>query len=317
MANYKRQHWAPQSYLRRFSPDDAHIWVLDKPTDRMALASIRDVAQGKFFNDGFLRDEQGRLEAGIPEGLFEEEFGKWESALGEMTQVALRVAAGGGADLEARRTMATCVAVQLTRTPAFRKRLAEGITGVLEDDANVYLAERMPDAAAKVKATLKFPPEWAAGLHSYFVWRSGQIPEIATDLFYYIWRVGVNRSSVPLCTSDTPVLGYVHDAAEGAVAPQPEERKHDVVRKVLVGDRPMRGIELIFPLTPEITLLMYHPTYFAHMQNAQGRPLALSRADVLHYNALQLLHSERQLYSRDKDFSIVREHAATYTEILA
>jgi hypothetical protein len=290
--------------------------MLDKPTDRVAFVSIRDVAHGKFFNDSFLRDDDGRLEAGVTEGLLEEEFGKWESALGEMTQVALSVAAGGGADLEARRKMATCVAVQLTRTPAFRKRLTEGVTAMLEDEANAYLAERMPDVAAKLKAKIEVPPKWAAALHSYFVWSTDQIPAIAADLYYYVWRVGVNQSSVPLCTSDTPVLGYVHDAVQGAVGQQAEERKHDVVRKVLVGDRPMRGIELIFPLTPEVALLMYHPTYFAHMQNAQGRPMELSRGDVLHYNALQLLHSERQLYSRDDDIGIVREHAANYAEIV-
>ena len=224
MAHYERQHWAPHSYLRRFSPDDAHVWMLDKPTGTVAFPNIRDVARDKFFNDGFLRDERGVLPPDVPDGLIEGEFGRWESALAQMTRVALRVASGGGADLDDRQTMSICVALQLTRTPAFRKRLADSVIAVLEDEANTHLAKRMPEAAARFRAKLKVSPSWESALHSDFVWQSGQVVEIAADLYHYIWCVGVNRSSLPLCTSDTPVVGYVHDALSPSAAAHPRAR---------------------------------------------------------------------------------------------
>ena len=98
--------------------------------------------------------------------------------------------------------------------------------------------------------------------------------------------------------------------------PRTPEREHDVVRRILVGDRPIRGIEVVYPLTPEVALLMYHPSYFAHMQRLQGRAMPMSKREVLHYNALELLHCKRQLYSRTNIFECVREHAAAYKEVV-
>ena len=314
MAEYRRQHWVPQSYLKRFSPDQAHIWLLDKPTGRIAYASIRDVAQRKYFNDGFLRDERGALTAEIPEGWVEQQFGKWETALSDMTRVALRVAQGGGADLDERRTMAICVAVQLTRTAAFRKRLASGVLGSLEADANAFLAEKMPEFAKEFRATLSFPPEWSAALHHRYVWESGDIPLIAVDLFHYIWRIGVNVTATPLCTSDTPVVNFVHDPFARDLSHAAGNGEDDIVRRIVVGDRPIYGVEIIFPLTPKVALLMYHPAYFTKMHSVQGRRMLLRESQVLHYNSLQLLECDRQLFSVVDNFDAIRAHAAKYEE---
>ena len=316
MPEHKRQHWVPQSYLRRFSPDGAHVWLFDKPTARTALADIRTVAQGRYFYDGFLREAEGQLPPDVPESVFEREFGKWESALTEMTAVAQRVAAGGSATLQERQTMAICVAVQLARTRAFRKRFVEGVKGVLEDEANAFLAERSPDIASKFRVEITMPPGWDAWIHQFYIWQSGQIPQIALDLCCYIWRIGVNRGSAPLCTSDNPVISYLHDAGQPS-SPPLHDRKDDVVRETLIGNRSIRGVELIFPLTPDVALLMFHPVYFAGMQEFQGRIRDLSEREVLHYNALQLLYSHRQFYASRNVVESVTSHAGTYTEILA
>lgn len=315
MARYAKQHWVPQSYLRRFSYNGSHIWVFDKPTGRSVPNNIRDVAHSRFFNDSFLRDEAGRITPDVPEGWLEEQFGKWETNLRTATAAALRVANGGGASLEERATMATCVALQLTRTPAFRQRLTSGLIASLEEDANAYAAETMPDFAAKFRATLSFPPEWYAAVHHRFVWTSGQVPEIAADLYHYIWRIGVNLTSMPLCTSDTPVVRFIHDVVEPNTERHAEEDQHDIVRRIFVGDRAFSGIEVAFPLTPEVALLMYHPAYFEWMHPAQGRVSRLSEAQVLHYNALQLLDCERQVYSRENVFEEVSRFSETYTAL--
>lgn len=315
MAKYTRQHWVPQSYLRRFSPDGDHVWMLDRPTGRIAFPNVADVARSKFFNDSFLRDESGQVIPDVPESYVEELFGKWETALAEITQVAQRVADGGGAGLEERQTMAICVALQLTRTQAFRKRFTEGVIKSIEEDANNYLAENCPDLADKYRATFSFPENWHAAMHHHYIWESGDIPAIANDLFFYIWRIGVNTSRMSICTSDTPVISFIHDVVAPPTPSQRTSSGDDIVRHIITGGRPLYGIEIIFPLTPKVLLLMYHPGYFAPMQQLQGKRTGLDRSKVLHYNSLQLLNCDRQIYSYDDDFDELRTHAATYAEI--
>jgi hypothetical protein len=152
------------------------------------------------------------------------------------------------------------------------------VTGAIEADANAFLAERMPEFAADYRAVPTFPPQWAGALHFKYGLSGDFVRELADDLYHYIWQVGVNQSGVSLCTSDTPVVGLVHDAAGQHPARPPAERKQDVVRQLLVGDRPMRGIEVAFPVTPRVLLCMYHPTYFAHLRPKQGKRFALGIA---------------------------------------
>jgi hypothetical protein len=314
MVNYKRQHWVPQSYLRRFSPDGAHVWMLDKPTGRIACPNILDVARGKFFNDGFLRDERGALPPDVPEEAIEQQYGTWEEALSRATDSALRVAAGGGASLEERTEMAICVAVQLTRTPAFRAYLSMGVIAALEDDANRCLEETRPDLAEKLRVTLTFPPEWSAALQHEVVWSSGYVPKMAVDLSYYIWRIGVNQTELPLCTSDAPVIGFVHEAFQQGERTKLLEDDSDIILRVLVGAQHVHGLEVVFPITPEVVLLMYHPKYFEAMRRVQGKRKLLSIREVLHYNALQYLQAQRQVFSPSDIFATIQNHAARYTE---
>lgn len=304
----------PAKLPTTLSPNGKHVWVLDKPTGNVRRSNVENVAQGKFFNDGFLRDGERRLPPEIPDGHVEHQFGKWETALTAASAAALRVAEGGGATEDERQAMATCLAVQMTRTPAFRKRLSEGTAGVLEDEANAYLAEKEPAFASKFRAKLSFSAKWAAALQYDFIWSSGQVPAIAMDLFFYIWRIGVNHTDIPLCTSDTPVSTCLHDTLREVVKEEETESEEDIVRRTIVGNRSLYGLELIFPVTSEVVLLMYHPVYFKHLWPLQGRRFALTREAVLHYNALQFLDSERQVFAPADIFDTVRDHASGYTE---
>lgn len=288
--------------------------MLDKPTGRVAFPNIRDICQSKYYNDGFLRDEQGSLPHDVPNGMFEQQFGKWETAFEGATAAALRVADGGGASLEERQTMAICVAIQLVRTPGFRQHISECVIDVLRQDATAYVEKQKPGITDSLRLEVSFPPEWHGALHQYYLWQSGQIPEIATDLFYYIWRIGVNLTNLPLCTSDHPVNGFIHDVLPASTPSRAMTGDGGIVKNLLVGAPAMYGLEIMLPLTPVVTLLMYHPDYFYSMQPVQGRRKGLYLAEVLHHNALQLLNAERQVFSNEDSFAIIQKHAASYAE---
>jgi len=51
MQRTKKQHYVPQTALRRFSPDGERIFVYDKISNEVRLSNIRDVAQQRYFYD--------------------------------------------------------------------------------------------------------------------------------------------------------------------------------------------------------------------------------------------------------------------------
>jgi uncharacterized protein DUF4238 len=313
MARYRRQHYVPQSYLRRFAEDGRRLHVHDKVLRKCFVSNPRDVAQSEFFNDLFLRDDEGQIAEDVAEDLIERELGKWEAALTEMTAVARSVAEGGGANLDQRATMSICTAIQLVRIPEWRKHLVQLSTEELEADAARYIEERMPGFTEEFKINIALMPQQQAWLHAHFLWSTKGVVQIATDLFHYIWRIGVNRTGTPLYTSDRAVVATLYESdplplSRGAVRPDPAGYGgSDVVRGMLFGATAPQSVEVTFPLAPDLALLMYHPVYFAALQPKQGRPMLLSEHDVWRLNALQAVQCERQIYSISPDFTVAEK----------
>jgi Protein of unknown function (DUF4238) len=55
MGEFKKQHYVPQTYLRRFTADGERLYVFDKlqqdPTRRIRRNSVRDIAHEDDFYD--------------------------------------------------------------------------------------------------------------------------------------------------------------------------------------------------------------------------------------------------------------------------
>lgn len=222
-SRYLREHPVPRSYLRRFSPNGTHVYVYDKATGQVALVATSNIAQ-----------------AAVPECAVELQLEKWEGELSDVTDTALRVAAGGAADPEVRRSMSICVAVQLTRSRATGERPAAG---------------------------------------------GGGIPELAADLYHFVWQIGINGTDTPLVTSDSPVVRCNDDSDQ-----------------------------LVYPLTPAVALMMYHPRCFEGMPPGKDRARHLSLMEVERCNALQLLGCRSQAYSRKNIFWSMRDAASAWRE---
>lgn len=50
MADYKKRHYVPQSYLRRFTQDEEHLFVFDKISKQVRPAHVKDIAEQRYFN---------------------------------------------------------------------------------------------------------------------------------------------------------------------------------------------------------------------------------------------------------------------------
>jgi hypothetical protein len=309
MAKYRRQHWVPRSYLLRWSPDERCVHTYDRVTGAAKLISVQDVAQRTYFYERFLRGGKGRTADTAAFGVLEREYQRWEDALMAATEVAERVASGGPGSLEERRTMALAVAVQMVRTPAFRAGIVDAVSEELTGQFIEYLRETNPRLAASLdsKYRLEFAGEDMPSLiHAITVWQSDLVTRIAATLYHYIWVIGSNASGIPLYTSDDPVAMVLHDAtpterqgASGDVLPSSIAALTDAITP--------RAIELVFPLSPNLALLMYQPDMFADLRERQGQVRVMGAGTVARLNQALAARCDRQVYSADGDFAIARQ----------
>jgi hypothetical protein len=228
MTRYKKQHYVPVSYLRAWSEDEKRVHMFDKYTGEVRLVGLKSVAQGTYFYDAFRR-ENGVIEDGLSESAMENAFGEWEVKLSTMRRVALQVASGEGpGTLEDRETMAICAAVQLLRTKAARG----WILGEARDPTRrpSGLLAWLPDfMKSRVREDPTFAEREISLLQAMLIWQSGIVPQIATELYHYIWVIAVNETPWPFYTSDSPVAAISHPANKPPYFPtyHPVPAAHD------------------------------------------------------------------------------------------
>ena len=211
MPDYKSQHFVPQSYLRRFSPDEnvRRVYAYDKVLGRsLGLVPIRSVAQKSFFYDVPL--DAIKHGFNIDPHLEEKALQALEGQFNEMIEVGIKVAGGMTANLEQRRMMSLCIAVQLIRTLDYRKSLVTAMERLLEAAMDSVLELAKPELASEVRVVANYDEQGASLLHAEFMWNPDFVCKIAAILYHRIWVVGVNATSIPVYTSDTPVVLESH-----------------------------------------------------------------------------------------------------------
>lgn len=312
MPEHKNQHFVPQSYLRRFSPDTTRkrLYVYDKVLRRpLGLQAIKRLANKSFFYDipldaikqGFNMDPH--LEEKALEAL--------ESQFNEVIELGTRVADGVVANLEQRRTMALCIAVQLIRTLDYRQHIVEAMESLIEATMDSVLELAKPELASTVRAQAKYDGQAASLLHAELMWDPDFVCRIAAILYHRLWVVGVNDTTIPLYTSDTPVVLQAHKQRENFM-PDPSKGPSfsKAIDIVIDSNRPSindEGVELVFPLSPKCALIILENEHFKYLEKNQGKRYSLQPTDVIRLNSLQVLESNRQIYSVSSDFGLAEE----------
>ncbi|MEK6300385.1 MAG: DUF4238 domain-containing protein [Acidobacteriota bacterium] len=320
MPGYENQHFVPQSYLRRFSPDKnrKRVYVYDKVLGRsLGLIGIRSVANKSFFYDipldaikqGFSMDPH----------LEEKALHSLESQFNEVIEVGIRVANGAIANLEHRRMMSLCIAVQLIRTLDYRRHLVEATERSFEAAMDSVLELAKPELALKVRAQAKYDEQAASLLHAKFMWNPDFVCRIAAVLYHRIWVIGVNDTIIPLYTSDTPVVLQAHKQRDSFM-PDPSNgpafiKAIDVVIESRLPGIEDEGVELAFPLSPKCALIILENKHFKYIETNQGKRYSLQPTDIIRLNSLQVLRSSRQVYSVSNDFSLAEKICSDHPDI--
>lgn len=257
MQRVRAQHYVPQSYLRRFTPDGKLLWVFDKTTGSTFRSSVHNVAQENGFYD--LPGDVGQtVERTL--SLIEERFSEGvEALLGSLSLTS-----------EIRHELADYIALQALRTRKTR-------------DVVSALADKLAPATIDAADT--------PGLHCDFMTNPEAIRSLGGVLRGHIWVVCRNDTEQPFYTSDHPVTSY---SAKD--------------RRWMQGTGlAMPGVEVHFPLSPHIDILMLEPVYHHEqaMRDGHVEPVPLSM--VTRANCLQVCGCTRQVFAPTECFNVAKQ----------
>jgi hypothetical protein len=275
MQKTKRQHYVPQSYLRRFSEDDNSVFVFDKANNSVFESSTRNIAQERFFFE-LPKETIGNEDPQVLEHIFSEMEAEYASLL----DVILSSLARKRRFNPKRKTMmALFVAIQFLRTKEYRQDHAQ------QREAGLKVINQ---ELAKEGLRLKYGYKDEAANHFIQVFDPELLNVITRALLSHIWIVWNNKTKHPFYTSDNPVVvaSAIQEPA-GFASP---------------------GVEVVLPITSKLLLSICDQRYFSGLSKSDCKSVSLyDVARVEHYNKLQVVSSSRQVYCSIDHFGLARE----------
>ncbi len=275
------QHYVPQFYLRQFAQKKGknyYVKCFDKTELRSFVANINRVAcEANFFDPPESNHTTERWLARL-----ETRFAKsYHRLIGH--QELKRLSASD------RVAISNFVSVQWLRTLEHREFIRDLITQVKH-----HLEEK--NVTGQLRHELEMMSQ-----DGHVV--SFQIEDMRTNVSQVVriiqkmkWILAVNNTKLPFWTSDNPITRY------NPVAPSHPFKGNLGLLNV--------GIQVHFPLTPRLSLLLCDPIAYCHFSDTVNVELE----NVVFHNELQVDWSTRFLFSSDDDFSLARARIEKHPE---
>lgn len=287
MSEVKMQHYVPRFYLKNFSVnpdrDSPQFYCYNKPDRRIFRTGIKNVAGEQYFYDTY-GDQPFENFLAKMEGEFADAYRKILNGedLGDLTE-------------NDRTAIAYSVATQEHRTRVFRDEFMEGFEKLANQLRKFNLSEELEDQIEKFDK--RDDDDTARKLHKEFMLDAGW--DFAEEIFDLKWILFKNQSDSKFWTSDQPITRY---------------NRYDHDWKGSLGYR-SKGIEIYFPLSPDICLSFVDSTHFAG--NPSKIQLGTSDRDQDHItlvNELQVKQSKRHIFSKSDSFGLADRILDKYPE---
>ena len=270
---YIYQHIVWKFHLDYFTFDEnnGRIWVFDKPTEVTFPGATSDVGGDEFFYDPKWE----------PEAEVEEFLQEVESAAVHPYKVLVQTRSITCLTQQDKRDLSNFIVLQLMRTEEVRNSIRDVghlVEETLEERFGIELdigeeedIEREIAEAHNARLTME------------------EIEEMADILLEKRWFVMENYTDKPLWTSDHPVV--LHNQGDFS----DWESGHGIA---------VEGVQIFFPLAPDLMLQMADPAYF---WMAPENIMIPDEDNITFYNELQIRQSNRQLYGPDNDFELAQQ----------
>lgn len=270
----KLEHYVPQCYLSSFviKPKKHSIHCFDKTKPRSFVVNIRNVASERSFYD--VPDD--------PQQTVEKVLANIESCFKSVHRKILDHRKLDLLTAEDRMSLASFVVSQELRTREHREAIKDTARQVRERLSKEKLTDEFK---ARYNMDSLETEEGAKAMHLGFLKR---IPLYADILLQMRWLLFVNRTPIPLWTSDQPINRY-----------NPVDARPRGNLGLLC-----KGIELHFPLSPQMVLVFTDPILSQPLPNEYEID---DVQNIMFENLLQVVNSTRYVFSRSDDFSFALE----------
>jgi hypothetical protein len=296
--NKIKQHFVPQSYLKRFSPNGESVFVYDKFKRVDYEANVRNIAQERYFYnlaEEFVTDEM--KSQGYTRQIIEDTFTKIEDEFKRHLDNFLRRPRFTLQNHKTRFEIAQLIVIQILRTRESRDAIIETETKIRQKQFHDYLREKYPDIPEDQYREIQLTPEHESLLHAQYTFDVNELDRRGKELCKLIWMAVDNRTSKLLYTSDQPVIKQTMSSVLGS------------------GDRKYYSLRMFYPIMPTKGILIFDREYYKALEQFDGQVYVLSEADIATYNKQQVIQSNRQVYSLDGDFTIAKETCDSMPEI--
>ena len=318
MNRTKKQHYVPQSYLENWSiPGQHHVYVFDKYKDEVRTNNIEDIASENYFYDlnfaGVFSEaeiKQYQLDdidlskidnnqyienyfANHIESIYKQSLDKIITRVRSMSEWEMR----NCFFIQPERvySLAILLVLQRIRVKSIRDTIVE-MTDMLGQALTENNAPQsmIDEYASLSKNQLKL-------LHGKMIVDNSKVLELANVLSNHIWILLKNKTKHQFFTSDNPI---------GTIA-------HSSNPYLSMSGLASEGVEIYFPISPDMMLIMYEKTYHSKLTPMHCRILETENEEMVnYYNSHCIINSSRCVFSQMPDFSIVSKIKSLNPEIL-
>jgi len=299
----KIQHYVPQCYLESWCIPNSHqLYVYDKKMRKQRINHIHDVASEKSFYDldfsGILSDElikEYGLEDVDLSQIDEEQYienclsnieGSYKIVLQRIINKVMNMSIWEikncyFIDINAIVKLSINIAIQFVRVKLVRTSIA--------DDADC-MEQILTDMGApeKLKKKYQLSEQELKIIHGRMILNRKQIATEAHIFANHIWILLLNKTSQPFYTSDNPI----------------GTREHIQNPLFPMSGIACKGVEVFFPISPQLMLLMFEREYHSDKDKYDRRIIESDRINVIReYNAKIIVNSQRCTFSPSNDFS--------------